>query len=190
MEKFARLSFIDFFFLIVCIRLLWNAFRDGVVLESISLAGLLVQTILSFHFYPVLTQRILAKAEFIPRQLCEGISFAVLFFGIGVLFFFIRKAAAVGRRKDQRPWGQRFAGAGIGAVRGSIVVSVFLFLFSLFSFPERSFAGSRLWLKEIAPVLYAVAGQGIRIWDESFELNPKVASYSSVVKQAQGEKGE
>ncbi|MGE5308591.1 MAG: CvpA family protein [Deltaproteobacteria bacterium] len=126
-----RVNWVDIFAVILAIRIVYIAFRNGLKVEFFKLLGTLTALYVSLHYYTSLSaflnQRIFSRQD--PSSTLNAFSFLLLFCaGYGV-FFLLR--VLIGRvvKSEVHANLDKWGGLAVGACRALLTVSLFLCFF-------------------------------------------------------------
>ncbi|MFH1504888.1 MAG: CvpA family protein [Candidatus Omnitrophota bacterium] len=181
MEIFGRQVVIDLIFLIFCLGTVYSAVSKGVIPELFKTIGLLAGTFLAFQYYPFLSTVLCEKILILNQRLLNFISFFIIFFGIKLIFSFLRLILAALIKREHIPLGERWALCFTGLARGVLFLSVMFFLASLSSLPQQRLYRSLFYKvsKNAAPKFYIISFELYKKFNPYISFNKEVREYEA-----------
>jgi membrane protein required for colicin V production len=124
------MNYFDFTIMVIVFIFIVMGFRKGLVAEVLGLIGILVAIVMAVRFGPE-AARLIPERFQVPQIIAVFAGFAAVFGGIMALFHLLTK----GMQKTMHPtalkWLDKMGGVLIGAVEGTFIASVLIFVFSL-----------------------------------------------------------
>ena len=184
MEIFGSQTFIDLFFLILCLRVVYISISRGIVSESFKLTGLLLGAFFAFHYYSSLADKISNKVHFLSKEYFLFFSFLLIFLGIRLIFAVVRLIGTFFFKKEDLPLKKRWLLFFLGAFRASFIGSIILFSLYLSPLDSKRFCHSISYsiFKNIVPKIYIMA------FNVYSKTNFKILINKEVVKYYEAEK--
>ena len=184
MEISGSQTFIDLFFLILCLRVVYISISRGIVSESFKLAGLLLGAFFAFHYYYSFADKISDKIHFLSREYFLLFSFLLIFLGIRLIFTLARLIVTFFFKKEDLSLKERSLSFFLGAFRASFIGSIILFSLYLSPLDSKCFCHSISYsiFKNIGPKIYIMA---FNVYDK---INFKILINKEVVKYYEAEK--
>jgi len=184
MEISGSQTFIDLFFLILCLRVVYISISRGIVSESFKLIGLLLGAFFAFHYYYSFADKISDKIHFLSREYFLLFSFLLIFLGIRLIFTLARLIVTFFFKKEEVAFKERVALFFLGALRASLIGSVILFSLHLSPLGSKRFqhSASYILFKNIGPKIYLMA---FKVYDK---INFKIVINKEVVKYYEAKK--
>lgn len=179
MEVIERLGLIDFFVLILFLRIIYSAISRGFISEGVKTIGLIIGGILAFHVYPKLSIVASEKFLFLAKKQLDTIAFLIILASVTIVFSLVRKILVLLFQAKELSAPEKWISLFVGGFRFSFLASVLFFIAYTASitpaYIERSF--SYRALRGIAPKAYliscALAGRVI----EAIHANKEVEEY-------------
>jgi len=184
MEISGSQTFIDLFFLILCLRVVYISISRGIVSESFKLTGLLLGAFLAFHYYYSFADKISDKIHFLSREYFLLFSFLLIFLGIRLIFTLARLIVTFFFKKEESAFKERVVLFFLGVFRASLIGSVIIFSLHLSPFDSKRFHHSLSYslLKNFGPKIYLMT---FKVYDKiSFKMvvNKEVVKYYEAKK--------
>lgn len=156
MEISGEEVFIDLFFLILCLRVIYSAVTRGIIQESFKIVGLLAGAFLAFQYYTFLGDKIEGKLAFLNEEYLGFFSFLLIFLGTVMIFSLIRLIVSFLAVKGEVPFTERWLLLVLGVFRAAFLSSVIVFLIYLFPFGSKHFSHPvpSVIFRKIAPQVY------------------------------------
>ncbi len=161
-EVIQRFNWVDILFIILLLRILYIAFKTGLVPEFFKLLGTLLAIYVAMHYYTVLSDFLDARfglEKKLPLDFLDFICFsllAIISYLVGILF---RQAFCRLIKLEAIPRLNQWGGFVIGIVRAVLLAGLFAFIFSITSVQylhdkvSESYFGLRLI--KVAPQAYS-----------------------------------
>lgn len=178
METIKGWEAIDLFFLILALRIAYVAQKEGILKESFKTLSLIGSSLLSFHYYPLLSEK-LEKELGLPASLFYFISFVTLMLA-GVIFFFLLKVTInffLKWRKEAISLPERVGAILIGGIRFAFASSLIVFAISLLPWKDYRYQGALSLFKSLSPKVYLTSMKLISRINPQLEVNRKVEEY-------------
>lgn len=162
-----QFNWVDIFVLILSLRILYIAFKNGLKFEFFKLLGTLCAVYLSLHYYTSLSGFLNARIfnRPAPSSLLNAVSFFALIIAGYAIFFAIRWMLSRVVKTDVNEKLDRWGGLVCGAFRALLTASIFLCLFlsSGGEYFHKSIRGSYsgAWVTRIAPDTYIFFWNGL-----------------------------
>ena len=174
MEIITRVGFvriIDFLLLLLAVRIIYISISKGILIESFKTVGVVVSSFFSFHYYPYLIKNLEVK---LPSFL-KLLSFLLIFSGVYLIFYLIRKIVLLLLIKSNEPsLKERWFSLLLGGFRCAFVISLIVFLIYL-SPKEINIQNSWFYIfKNIAPKTYFVFLNAYHKVNSKIELNKEL----------------
>lgn len=135
MDILSHINWVDVLIVIICIRISYVSFRDGLSHEIFPLIGAIVTLVLTMHYYKCLSLVLSGSMAHLPVEISNFISFTVLALGLGFIFKIIRSVLDKIIKVTWHPVLDRFGGLIFGLVRSVIVVGIVLAIIVLMPVP-------------------------------------------------------
>jgi len=180
MEIFERVRFIDLFFLILCLRIIYISILKGLVCEGFKVAGLLVGSLLAFQYYPFLTGKITnLRILSLNTNYISFICFLAILLGVGIVFSLLRLVVTILLKDREISVAERRLLFFIGGFRAAFLASVIIFLLHLSPLNSQYFSKgmSHGAFKKIAPKIYLGVFRIYSKFDSRTTLNSEVRDY-------------
>jgi len=184
MEIFGSQPFVDLFFLILCLRVIYISISRGIVCESFKLAGVLLGSFFAFHYYSSLADKI----PFLSREYFLLIAFISIFLWIRLILTLSRMIVTFFCKKDGVCFKARVVSLFLGAFRASLIGSVIFFSLHLSPLDSKYFCHSISYsiFKDISPKIYLVALKGYGKFNPKIIVNKEVEKYYEAEKPLSG----
>ena len=186
-ESFGQV-FIDLFFLIICLRVIYISISRGVLRESFKIIGLFFGSFFAFQYYFSLSDSISKKISFLNKEYFLFGSFFLILLGVGLVFAFTGLIAAFLFRKKEMCPKERLLSFFFGAFRASFLVSVILFLLHLSPLDSKHFCHTIAYniTKNIGPKIYLMSFKMYNKFNPEAAVNKEVEEYYEVKKSLSG----
>ena len=177
-------SFIDLFFLILCLGTIYVSISRGLLCEIFKVVGLLLGAFAAFHFYLLLSIKISGKMAFLKSKFLYLIAFFLIFFSIRMVFTFLRLiVSAIIKKKyvlDEKSYIDKTVLIFIGGARGAFFSSVIFFILFLSPLDVKYFNKGISYglFKNFAPESYLAIAALCSKFNPQIELNEEVRNYS------------
>ncbi len=174
----ARAAFIDLFFLILCLRIIYISVSKGAGHEIFKTLGLLVSGLFAFHFYSFLGQSINDKISFLSKEYLYFFSFLGIFLGVGAIFNLLGLITALLFKQEVVSKPQRWIGLFFGVFRALFLSSIIVFLLHLSPLNSQYFDDTISYkiFKNVAPKVYLL----------SFKVYNKIYKQAQINKEVEG----
>jgi len=127
-----KFPWIDIFCLTVFIRIVYTAFRRGILNEFIKLTGVFVASFFSLQYYSSFLWSVFGKAPFFFSKVWLNIiSFFIIFLLSIFVFFLLRRGSALIFRHEKYALWERITALILGILRALLLTSIFVFFFYL-----------------------------------------------------------
>lgn len=183
MEIISRLKLIDFFFLLLCLRIIYTAVSGGILIEIFRILGLFFGSIFAFHYYPFLAAKIenslsLPLGEKVIPYL-YSFSFFFLTLGIKMVFSLLGRIVNTFFKKEKTSFKEKWFSLGLGLARTTFLSSIIIFFLFLSPFHGESFSKSFSYqaFKNIAPAIYLGSVEFYHKFNPRIKLNKEVKKY-------------
>ena len=188
MEITARAALIDLFFLILCLRIIYISVSKGALQEIFKIVGLVLSSLLAFHFYSFLGNSISNKVTIIGKDYLYFISFLIIFLGIGAIINLIRLILALLFKREEVPRPERWLGLFIGGFRAAYLSSIILFLLYLSPLGLHYFSDTLAYkiFKPVAPKIYLLSFKVYNKLYTEAEVNKEVEEYYETKQSLSG----
>ena len=177
-------NFIDLFFLILCLRIIYITITRGVLRESFKLAGLLIGSLCAFHFYNSFAQSLGSKIAFLNKDHLSFISFLLIFGCIVLVFILFRMIVTSFFKTNEISFSERWLLAVLGVFRTIFLLSIIFFIYFLFpthsKYPYKSI--SYRVCKNLAPKIYLASFRAFNSFGKDIKLNKEVELYHEAKK--------
>jgi len=182
MEVTFKAEFIDLFFLILCLRVIYIAVSRGLVSENFRIAGIFVSSFFAFQYFASLGDNLQTKVLFLNAEYLYLASFILIFFATNIIFSLARLIAVFLYRKKESTIGENWLLLFIGAFRAAFLSSVIIFALRLSPLDSKYFHNSisSNMFSSIAPNIYFVSfGAYNNLINSEAVQNPKVKEYTN-----------
>ncbi|MDD4955867.1 MAG: CvpA family protein [Candidatus Omnitrophica bacterium] len=178
MGIFKGFGLIDIFFLILWLRITYEAASKGLFIEILKILALFINSVFTFQFYPFIAEKLTNKVSFLGKDLTNGITAIVLFVILAIVVGLIIKIIDALFKRKEIAFAEKIAAIILGFVRVLFLTSVLVFFLHLFSAQAGFFGGytSQL-LKGIAPKTYLATAKGIGKVFPGFVANAEVEKF-------------
>jgi len=176
-------SFIDLFFLILCLVTIYVSISKGLLCEMFKITGLLLGALCAFHYYPFISTKLSGKTSFIQPKLLYLITFFSIFFSVRMVFTFLRLIVVAFFKKkyvlDEKSYGDKLFLVFVGGVRGAFFSSVIFFILFLSPMDGKYFNKGIFYsmFKNFAPESYFAIATLYSKFNPQIELNEEVRNY-------------
>ena len=186
-ESFGQV-FIDLFFLIICLRVIYISISRGILRESFKIIGLFFGSFFAFQYYFSLSESISKKISFLNREYFLFFSFLLIFLGVGLVFTFAGLIAASLFGKKEAYLRRRLLSFFLGAFRASFLVSVIIFLLHLSPLDSKHFCHTISYsiTKNIGPKIYLMSFKMYNKFNREAALNKEVEKYYETKRSLSG----
>ena len=146
---------IDIIFLILWLRITYEAVSKGIFIEILKLLALFINSVFTFQFYPFLAERISNKISFLDKDFVKAVTAIALFFIIGIIFGLLIKIIDAFFKRKEITSSEKLAAVIFGFLRLALLASIIVFLLYLFPAKPQFINGytSRIF-KNVAPKVY------------------------------------
>ena len=188
MEESFGQFFIDLFFLIICLRVIYISISRGILRENFKIIGLFFGSFFAFQYYFSLSESISKKVSFLNREYFLLFSFFLILLGVGLVFTFMGLIAASLFGKKKAYLKERLLSFFLGAFRASFLVSVIIFLLHLSPLDSKHFCHTISYriTKNIGPKIYLISFKMYNKFNPEAVLNKEVEEYYEVKKSLSG----
>jgi uncharacterized membrane protein required for colicin V production len=163
-ELVRQFNWVDILVVIVVIRILYIAFRQGLVVELFKLLGAFFAVFISLHYYSRLSDKVI-EATNIPAEETDLVILVLLIGLILIVFKFVREGFLVTFKIETKSIIDKWVGVFFGIARAALVSSLFLvaLFFSQNEYMQNSIKRSYLGLKDliISPQVYLSCFEGV-----------------------------
>jgi len=181
MEITARAAFIDLFFLILCLRIIYVSVSKGVLQENFKVVGIFISSFFAFQYFSLLTNNINSKISFLNPKYLYFISFLLIFLGIGIVFNLLWLIISLLFKQEQKEIGQpqKWLGFFLGSFRAFFLSSIIIFLLYLSPLNSQYFNDTISYrvFKNIAPKIYQLFFKFYSKFNTEARLNKEVEEY-------------
>ncbi|MCK9613895.1 MAG: CvpA family protein [Candidatus Omnitrophica bacterium] len=155
MGIFEGFGLIDLIFLILCLRITYEAVSKGIFVEILKLLALFINSIFTFQFYPFIAEKFSSKISFLSKDFVKAITAILLFFIIGIIFgLLIKIIDALFKRKEILS-SEKLLAVIFGFLRLAFLASMIVFLLYLFPASPQFLRGYTCRIfKNVAPKVY------------------------------------
>jgi hypothetical protein len=179
MQVSGRFGLIDFFLLLLFLRIIYSAISRGIISEGVKTIGLIIGVILAFHVYPVLSIATGEKYLFLGKQQLNTLAFLAILISVGIVFSLLRKIFVLLFQAKELSALEKWISLFVGVFRFSLSASVLFFIIYIASatpnYIERSFSYQKL--RGIAPRMYLVSCALARRVIGTIGVNKEVQRY-------------
>lgn len=146
---------IDLIFLILCLRITYEAVSKGIFVEILKILALYVNSIFTFQFYPFIAEKISPKISFLSKDFVRAVTACALFFIIGIILGLLVKIIDALFKRKEITSAEKLLAFIFGLLRLIFLISVMGFFIYLFPAKQQFLSGytSRIF-KNIAPRVY------------------------------------
>ena len=179
MGVFTQANFIDLFFLILCLRIIYIAVSRGALREGFKLMGLLAGSLCAFHFYVLIAQRLSSKLTFLKEESLFFVSFFGILSSVVLIFVLLRLIATSLFKLNTISSGERWLLLLAGFFRAAFLISIILFLYYLSpAYSRQNQLGiSYKAFKNFAPKVYSATFSVFKKINGNIKLNKEVGLY-------------
>ncbi len=155
MGIFEGFGLIDLIFLILCLRITYEAVSKGIFVEIFKILALVINSVFTFQFYPFVAEKISTKISFLSKDIVKAITAIALFFIIGIIFGLLIKIIDAFFKRKEITSSEKLAAVIFGFLRLALLTSTIVFLLYLFPAKPQFLNGytSRIF-KNVAPKVY------------------------------------
>lgn len=180
MEISAEQAFVDLFFLILFLRVVYIAISRGILCEIFKAVGLFIATIFAFHYYFSFGNYVNKKILLVSKEYLYPLCFFLILISIGGIFSILRLIITllVVKKKDVS-FPERWLSAFVGWGRAIFLSSVVIFLLHQGPF-ERGFFQKTIsyrMFKNITPKVYLAFFRFYKKVNPKAVLNKEVEKY-------------
>jgi uncharacterized membrane protein required for colicin V production len=177
MGIFSGFGLIDIFFIILCLRITYEAVSKGIFVEIFKILALFINSIFTFQFYSFFAGKISEKISFLDQNYVKAITAVLMFFIIGIVFGLLVKIIDALFKKKEIIFAEKMAAMVLGFVRLAFLTSMLVFFLHLFPAAPQFISGytSRIF-RPIAPKTYLVLAEGFNKIIPAFTVNTEVKS--------------
>ncbi|HDN86064.1 MAG: hypothetical protein DRP68_05380 [Candidatus Omnitrophota bacterium] len=154
MKIIGSFLFIDLLSIFLILRIIYIALKEGLISEGIKVIGSWCALFFSLQYYPLLLGGF--KSKILKREYLDFFSFFIIFGGSLLFFSLLRRIITTFVKRQNNTLIENVASFLLGVIRAGILLSAFVFSFSLLLPKENIFRGS-LSLKafyRLAPRIY------------------------------------
>ena len=119
-------NLIDFFFLLLCLRVVYSAIARGIVSEAFKMAGLLTGAFFAFHYHSFVRDTF-TNISFLNQQYVDFLSFIAIFVSVTTLFGIARLIVTLLFKRKDISSRERWAMLFVGTARAIFLTSIMLF---------------------------------------------------------------
>ncbi len=179
MEQPAGAVFIDLFFLLLCVRILYISVSRGILGEVIKIIGLLSGAFFAFQYYSFVGNTVGQSILFLNKKYFQAITFLVILLGIRTIFSFLGLIVRLLFKREEIAILERWISFFAGSFRAIMLASIILFVFYLSPFDSRFVSHSLTYsfFKDIAPGSYLISQNIITSLNPKFKINKDVKDY-------------
>lgn len=186
MDILMRLNWVDLLVLIIMLRTVYGAFREGLSHEIFPLFGSVAGLLLALYYYEKMAL-LAAKSISLPASILNFASFFLIILAGKFVLRFLKAMLDIMIKVTWHPLIEKTGGLLAGLVRGAVVTSTILIIFALlplsylqWSIRDRSLSG--MYFLRIGPAIYeTIFGAPIAngalskelIRDKRIPVNPK-----------------
>ncbi|MFH1441282.1 MAG: CvpA family protein [Candidatus Omnitrophota bacterium] len=188
-EILSQLNWVDFFIIIIMIRVVYVSAKTGFVIEFFKLVGIVFALYLSLHYYiitaDILKQRVVNVENYIPLEFFDLLVFVFVLFISCAAFAVIRGVMCHFIKMEAVPMLSRWGAVVLGVARGILISSaiIFILLISTIKYLDNSaresYSGKRLF--NVAVGTYSF------IWDNFMSKLMPGESYNEQVSQIEAD---
>jgi len=188
MEKSFGQVFVDLFFLIICLRVIYISISRGILRESFKIIGLFFGSFFAFQYYFSLSESISKKIPFLSSEYFLFLSFLLILLGVGLVFTFAGLIAASLFGKKETSLKKKLLSFFLGAFRASFLVSIIIFLLHLSPLDSKHFCHTISYsiTKNIGPKIYLMSFKMYNKFNPEVVLNKEVKEYYEIEKSLSG----
>ncbi len=168
MEIVTKINWVDILVIIICLRISYTAFQDGLSHEIFPLIAAIISLILTFRYYNKVALFIYKNLAKIPIEISRLLSFVVLIVAISLLFKLLKIFLDKIIKVTWHPVVEKFGGLVVGIARASVVASTVLIIIALiplsylqWSIRDKSLTG--MYFLKIGPGIYEKAAKFLPI---------------------------
>lgn len=155
MGIFKGFGLIDLIFLILWLRITYEAASKGIFVEIFKILALFINSVLTFQFYSLLAGKISNKIPFLTEGYVKALTAILLFVVIGIIFGLIIKIIAALFKREEISFAEKMGALVFGFLRTIFLASVLVFFLYLFPAQPHFINGytSKIF-KNVAPKVY------------------------------------
>lgn len=189
MEIITRINWVDVLAIIICLRIGYISFQDGLSHGIFPLIGAIVSLIFTFHYYNKIALFISQNLAKIPIEISSLLSFVILIAAISFLFKGLRVFLDKIIKVTWHPVIEKFGGLAVGIARALVVASTVLIIIALiplsylqWSIRDRALTG--MHFLKIGPSIYEKAAKFL----PTIKVEGASISRDAIVKQLVADK--
>ncbi len=156
-----QMNWVDFFVIILLIRISYIALKNGIFVELFKLLGIILATYLSLHYYTRLGNLLnrFIKTDAVSMEVLDFLSLVILIIMGYIIAVILREGLSRFIKVDVASIIDRWLATILGLGRGILVASLIMCMFSLPVITyfkksvDKSYLGERLL--KIAPLIYS-----------------------------------
>jgi len=175
-EIFTRANWVDLLVLIVVLRIVFSAFKEGLSHEIFPFIGSIATIVCDLYLYEKMAYVIHHNIK-IPLELLNFVSFIAIALAMGFVLKFAKLLLDSIIKVTWHPVIEKFGGIIIGAFRAVIVASMILITLALMPLPYLQWS-----MRERSVTGVYVVGVGPFIYDNLMRMLPLAESAPSVEK--------
>jgi len=179
MEVTFKADFIDLFFLILCLRVVYISVSRGLVSENFKVAGIFFSSFFAFQYFASLGDVLQNRVLFLNTEYLYLASFILIFFVTNAVFSLARLIATFLYKKRESTVSENWLLFFIGVFRAAFLSSVIIFALRLSPLDSKYFSNSisSNIFGGIAPNIYFVSLDAYSLINPEAVSNPKVKEY-------------
>jgi uncharacterized membrane protein required for colicin V production len=129
-ELLAKINWVDLLSLILFLRIIYVAARNGFISEFFKFCGILTAVFFSFHYHVILAQQLNDRipGNVLSVEFLQFFSFCVIASSAYISFSFLRRFLTQLVKMETVPALSRWGGLILGIFRGILTVSLILFI--------------------------------------------------------------
>jgi membrane protein required for colicin V production len=157
-DLITQLNWVDIVLLAALIRIIYIGVKQGLLVELSKILGVILGAVVAFHYYIGLSDFIVSNSP-LPTGFSDLICLTTLFLIVVLVFKFIREGLAAVVKADPIPFIKSWGGFVLGALRGWIFCSFFIYIMLIcgFGYIEKSArqSYSANYMVNVAPEIYS-----------------------------------
>ena len=179
MEVIFKAEFIDLFFLILCLRVIYISISRGLISENFKIAGILFSSFFAFQYFAFLGDVLQNKVFFLNVEYLHLASFILIFFATYTVFGLVRLIVTLLCRKRESSIGKNWLLLCMGVFRAIFLSSVIIFVLCLSPLDSKHFRNSISFnlFSDVAPNIYFISLGTYNLINPEAVLNSKVEEY-------------
>jgi uncharacterized membrane protein required for colicin V production len=148
---------VDVLMVLILLRAAYIGFQQGILVELFKIIGILLANLIAIHYFSLFAQLMRSFLPF-PPDMLQIIAFVSLWVFVVFMLSVVRSGWLMGFAPREKKSFEKFSGAGLGFIRGTVVCSLtFMLIFVsgqgyLIQSARRSLSG--FYLAELSPRLY------------------------------------